>query len=269
MDIAVHPGTSAGSLTSAHGRSNAMSTIPALGLLTRKLNKHVPLSKRDTEALLNLPHTLRDLRAEAYIVREGEPPGPCAILISGFAFRQKVDSNGARQILSVQIPGEALDMQHLFLDCADHSVQALTNVSVAMVPRPALREIAMQRPNVAHAFAVSQQIEASIAREWLLNVGRRDARRAVADLICEVAVRLEGQDLISDYGYELPMSQEQLGDATGLTSIHINRTLRALENDGLITRSRRSIRFPDWLALKRAADFNSLYLHLGQQAAAV
>jgi CRP-like cAMP-binding protein len=236
-----------------------------LGLLVRKLNNHVALGDDDKNALLDLPHTVRDLKATAYIVREGEVPGACAILLEGFAFRQKLVDDGARQILSIQIPGDALDMQHLFLDCADHNVQALTDVKVAMVPRAALRTIAMVRPTVAQAFATNQQVEASISREWLLNVGRRDARRRVAHLLCEVAIRLEGQLLVPDYGYELPMSQEQLGDATGLTAVHVNRTLMALEKEGLITRVKRRIHVPNWANLKRAAGFSTIYLHLGQQ----
>ncbi|WP_375420525.1 Crp/Fnr family transcriptional regulator [uncultured Sphingomonas sp.] len=101
-----------------------------------------------------------------------------------------------------------------------------------------------------------------------MNVGRRDARTRLAHLLCEVATRLQGQDLVNDYGYELPMTQEQLADATALTNVHVNRTLKSLEDEGLIKRDRRAIRFPNWQALKAAAGFDPLYLHLGQQSAA-
>jgi CRP-like cAMP-binding protein len=239
-----------------------------LELLVRKLNRRVELGDEDKAALLALPHTIRERRPSAYIVREGEKPAAWSVLLSGFAFRQKLLEDGSRRILSVQIPGNALDMQHMFLDCADHSVQAMTDVTVAMIPREAIRQIAMQRAAVAFAFAVNNQVEASITREWLLNVGRRDARQRIAHLLCEVAVRLERQGLVDDYGYELPMSQEQLADATGLTAVHVNRTLKALEKDGLIKRTKRAIRFPDWSAMKSVAGFDPLYLHLGQQAAA-
>jgi len=244
-----------------------MRNVSALHLLVRKLEKHVALDGEDSRAILDLPHTVHAYKAFDYIIREGEQPGACPVLISGFAFRQKLAEDGGRQIVSIQIPGDALDLQQLFLDYADHSVQALTEASIALVPRPALRELAMRRPRIAHAFAVNNQIDASITREWLLNIGRRDARTRIAHLLCEVAVRLERQDLVTEYGYELPMSQEQIGDATGLTSVHVNRMLRDLERDGLITRHSRTIRFPDWTVLKRVADFNPLYLHVGQQSA--
>jgi CRP-like cAMP-binding protein len=101
-----------------------------------------------------------------------------------------------------------------------------------------------------------------------LNIGRRDARTRLAHLLCEVATRLQGQDLVNDHGYELPMTQEQLADATALTNVHVNRTLKLLEEEGLIKRDRRAIRFPDWHALRAAAGFDPRYLHLGQQASA-
>lgn len=245
-----------------------MSDFSPLALFVRKLNQRVALGSDDKQLLLNLPHSSRELKASATIVREGEVPGPCAILIHGFAFRHKIARDGTRQIVSLQIPGDALDMQHLFLDCADHNVQAMTDVSLAMVPRTALRAVALQSPSIAHAFAVSNLVEASIFREWLLNIGRRDALQRVAHLLCELATRLEGQDLVGEYGFELPMSQEQIGDATGLTAVHVNRTLKRLVDQGLLVRAKRIIRIPNLTALKRVAGFNPLYLHLAQQNAA-
>jgi len=154
------------------------------------------------------------------------------------------------------------------VDCADHDVEALTKVEVAFVPRKALCDLVTANSNVAHAVAVSNQIDASIFREWILNVGRRDARQRLAHLFCELATRLNAQDLIETTELELPMSQEQLADATGLTSVHVNRTLMALQQEGLITRSKRTVTFPDWQQLQAVAGFNDLYLHLGQQQAA-
>ncbi len=245
-----------------------LSTIPPLALLVSKLNSHVALAQDDERAILELPHVIRELRPSAYIAREGEAPGNCAVLCRGFAFRQKLVEDGARQILAVQFPGDALDLQQLFLDTADHNIQALTDVTVAMVPRKALRELLFDRPVVGQAMAVNIQVEGSISREWLVNVGRRDARARIAHLLCEVAVRLDRHDLAAEYGYELPMTQEQLGDALGLTSVHVNRMLRALEAEGLITRTKRTIFFPAWEKLRRVAGFNPAYLHLEQQKAA-
>ena len=110
-------------------------------------------------------------------------------------------------------------------------------------------------------------IDASIFREWIMNVGRRDARERLAHIFCEFALRLESAGMGSTTGYELPMTQEQLADATGLTAVHVNRTLKAMDAEGLIKRERRFILIPDWEKLRTVAGFSELYLHLDQVAA--
>jgi len=238
-----------------------------LALLVRKLATHVELSKDDRAAILALPHTVREFDPSKYMVREGESPGPCAVLISGYAVRHKISAEGDRQIVSIHVPGEPLDFQHLFLDEADHNVQTLTRSEVALVPREAIRKLAEARPAVMHALLVSILVEASIFREWVLNVGQRDARARVAHLLCEFAIRLDAQGLAGSNGYELPMTQEQLGDATGLTAVHVNRMLKALETEGLVKRKGRYVTFPDWKGLRDISGFGERYLHLSKQVA--
>jgi CRP-like cAMP-binding protein len=219
------------------------------------------LSAEDRQAVLDLPLRVRKLDHGAYLVREGTVPVHCAVLIEGFAFRQKVTGDGARQIISLSIPGDAVDLQNMFLDVADHAVQMLTSGIVADLKRSDLQELVMARPAIGAAIIKSTLVEASIVREWVVNVGRRDARERIAHLLCEFAVRLEVRGL-SEGGFELPMTQEQLADATGLTPVHVNRVLKTLEAEGLISRQRRHIQFPDWRALQHAGDFSRQYLHL-------
>jgi CRP-like cAMP-binding protein len=237
-----------------------------LELLARNLELRSSLPEEDRQAVLDLPYTLRTLEAGTYTIREADPPKHCAVLVSGFAYRQKLNGNGARQILALHIPGEALDFQNLFLDVSDDSVQMLTRGEVAFISRADLQTLARSRAAVGHAILVKMLVEASIFREWVLNVGRRSAQERVAHLLCELAVRLEAEGLAEEYGYELPMTQEQLADAVGLTPVHVNRTLRALDAEGLIMRSKRSIKFPDWQKMRQAGDFNQRYLHLEPQS---
>ena len=236
-----------------------------LDLLVRNLELRSPLPAKDREAVLNLPHTLRTLEAGTYTIREADAPEHCAILISGFAYRQKLTGDGSRQIVGLHIPGDALDFQNLFLDVSDHSIQMLTRTEAAFVTIRDLQVLARERPAVGHAILVKILVEASIFREWVLNVGRRDSKMRLAHLLCELGVRLDAEGLAEDYGYELPMTQEQLADALGLTPVHVNRTLKALEAEGLIVRSKRSVRFPDWKRLRSVGDFNQRYLHLEPQ----
>lgn len=236
-----------------------------LDLLLRKLETHASLSDEDRAAILTLPFTLRTLEPHSYLTREGEAPDHCAVLVTGFAFRHKLTGEGARQICAVHIPGEALDFQTLFLDVADHNVQTLTRSTVAVVPREPLLRLARSHAGVGNAILTTILVEASIFREWILNVGRREAPERIAHLLCEFAVRLDKQGLVAEYGYELPMTQEQLADATGLTPVHINRTLKRLEAQGLIQRDKRKVSFPDWERLRDFSDFNQRYLHLEPQ----
>ena len=236
-----------------------------LELLVRNLELRAPLPAEDREAVLNLSYTLRTLEAATYTIREADAPEHCAILVSGFAYRQKLTGDGSRQIVALHLPGDALDFQNLFLDVSDHSIQMLTRAEVAFVRIRDLQVLARERPAIGHAILVKILVEASIFREWVLNVGRRDSRMRVAHLLCELGVRLDAEGLADDYGYELPMTQEQLADAVGLTSVHVNRTLKSLEAEGLIVRSKRSVSFPDWKRLRSVGDFNQRYLHLEPQ----
>lgn len=232
-----------------------------LELLIRKIRTHHPLTVEDQKRILDLPFKVRTLEPQAYSIREGDRPERCDVLLSGFAFRHKLTGDGSRQIMAIHIPGEALDFQNLFLEESDHNVQMLTRAVVAQIPRDALEKLVLENPNVGRAVLVFTLVEASIFREWVLNIGRRDARSRIAHLLCEFAYRVNAQGLAPSGIYELPMTQEQLADATGLTPVHVNRVLQALQRDGLMERDRRIIRFVDWDAMREVGDFNARYLH--------
>ena len=233
-----------------------------LALFVQNLQLWTQLPESDREAILALPVSVRTHESSTYLIREAEPAGDCMVLLSGFAYRSKLSGDGSRQIVSLHVPGDALDLQNLFLAISDHSAQMLTRGEVAYIPRKQLQILVRCSATFAEAVFVKTLVEASIFREWILNIGRRNARARVAHLLCELAVMLEAQGLVSDYGYELPMTQEQIGDAVGLTAVHVNRTLKSLEAEGLITRTKRSIGFPDWPRLRLVGDFNQRYLHL-------
>jgi CRP-like cAMP-binding protein len=149
------------------------------------------------------------------------------------------------------------------LGIADHSVQMLTKGKAAFIPIEKIDELAFKHPNVGRALWTDTLVDGSIFREWIANVGRRDAFTRIAHLLCEFAIRMEAAGLGERGNYELPMTQEQLADATGLTSVHINRTMKQLRAAQLITGPNpRSIVISDWRLLADAGDFNSAYLHL-------
>jgi CRP-like cAMP-binding protein len=212
---------------------------------------------------MELPHKIRRLDAQSYAIREGDRPDRCAVLLEGYAIRHKLTGEGARQILAICIPGEALDFQNMFLEESDHNVQMLTRAVMAEVPRAALQELVLSHAEIGRAVMITILVESSIFREWAVNIGQRDSRSRIAHLLCEFAYRINAHGLSPDGLYELPMTQEQLADATALTAVHINRTLKALEKDGLIERPNpRSIRVGDWRKLAEVGDFDTNYLHL-------
>ena len=240
---------------------------PTWDVMLRRLERRAPLAEADRRALRSLPHTDRRIGPGGHIVRDGDRADTCALLLSGFAYRYKLTGEGGRQIISLHMAGEFVDLQHTFLGVADTSVQTLTQADAAFIPRTALEELSLANPAIAKALWIDTLIDASIFREWVVNVGRRDSRARVAHILCEFSLRLEAAGLAKDHVYELPMTQEQLADAVGLTSVHVNRVLKQLGDEGLIDRDRRSIRIVDWTRMRQVGDFNERYLH--HDAAAV
>lgn len=220
--------------------------------------------------MLALPHVVKAVEQHHYIHRERDRSSHACLILSGYAIRHKIVAGGHRQIVAIQMKGEIVDLQNVLLDYADHSVQMLTRGEVALIPREEVNRVAFERPSVGRAMWLDTLVDASIFREWIANVGRRDARSRIAHVLCEFALRLKVAGLGEPSGYRLPMTQEQLGDVTGLTSVHVNRTLKLLEADGLIERlSPRSIMIGDWKKLVEVGDFDSAYLHLKENEPAL
>ena len=233
--------------------------------LVDKLTYRAQLSAEDRAAILELPFTVKTLERNQFVVRERELATQSCLMLSGFSIRSKLVATGHRQIVAIHMKGEMVDLQNSMLKVADHSVQMLTSGKVAMIPREEINRVTLERPTIGHAMWIDTLVDASIFREWIANIGRRDARTRIAHLLCEFSLRLKSAGLGDETGYELPMTQEQLADATGLTSVHVNRTMKALQKEGLIERPNpRSIYIGDWRKLADAGDFDSNYLHMRQ-----
>lgn len=239
----------------------------ALTPMLRKLQLWTDLDAVERECILALPHKVETVAAGECIVREGEATTHSCLLLSGFAFRQKIAGDGGRSISAVQMKGDIVDLQNSLLGTADHSVNALTRAEIARIPRQAVVDLAFSRPKIGMAMWYDTLVDASIFREWILNNARRDAKARIAHVLCEFGVRLESLGLGDRCAYQFPMTQEQLADVTGLTSIHVNRSLMALEAEGLLTRTSRYVAVADWHNLQEAGDFDEAYLHLATASA--
>ncbi|WP_156677834.1 Crp/Fnr family transcriptional regulator [Sphingomonas profundi] len=235
---------------------------PLLLPMVQKLQQWKPLDEADRDAILALPCRAETLRPGGYIVRQGDSTTTSCLLVSGVAFRQKVVDGGGRSILAIHMRGDIVDLQNSLLRHADHSVQALTKIDVAFIPREAIVDVAFRFPNVGLAMWYDTLVDGSIFREWIASNSRRDALSRLAHLLCEFGLRMEAAGLADRLCYELPMTQDQLADALGLTPIHVNRTLKRLEELGLISRTQRSVTVTNWANLARVGDFSCDYLHL-------
>jgi CRP-like cAMP-binding protein len=231
--------------------------------MVRKLAYWGDFDAADEDAIRSLPHRSKRIERNGFIVRERDKTTYSCLLVSGFAIRHKVVASGARQIVAIHMKGDMVDLQNSFLGVADHSVQVLTDAEVALIPREAVKALAFERPRVGMAMWFDTLVDASVFREWIANVGRRDAHTRIAHLLCEFSLRLKVAGLGEATDYELPMTQEHIADCTGLTAVHVNRMLKLLEAEKLISRrSSRTVTIGDWNKLANAGDFDSNYLHL-------
>jgi CRP-like cAMP-binding protein len=179
------------------------------------------------------------------------------------AFRYKITEGGKRQILSFHVTGEIPDLQSLYLGTMDHSLSTLTPCTLAFITHQSLHALFQEQPRLTGVLWRETLIDAATFREWVVNVGRRQAPARMAHLICELFVRHQAVGLVTDDSFEFPITQGELADAMGLSPVHVNRTLQELRGRGLI-RGGRHLTILDWEGLKQVGEFDPTYPH--QQA---
>lgn len=238
-----------------------MSLIHPLQPMLDRLAILAPLNTEDQAAIYDIPHRLATVDGGTYLVRHGDKTETCFAMLTGFAFRSRTAGCGGRQILAFHMPGELVDLQSSTIPIADHSVQTLTRAEVAFIPHKSIVEVAAQFPMIGCAFARQAMVEVSIAREWILNLGRRSARQRVSHFICEMASLQKAAHLSEGPSFVWPLTQDQIADTTGMTTVHVNRTIQALRRDGIISIDRQTLTIRDWNLLRREGDFRAAYLH--------
>jgi CRP-like cAMP-binding protein len=237
-------------------------------MLIRKLKSIAPLLDTDRRAIESLPVRIHNLDARQDIVRDGDKPSHCCLIIDGWACRYKLLSQGKRQILSFHIPGDIPDLQSLHVPTMDHSLGTLTKATVAFIPHDSLRELTVRHPGIAAIFWRDTLIDAGIFREWLVSMGRRSAFEHVAHLFCELYLKLQAVGLAGNYRCPLPVTQADLADALGLTTVHVNRVIQEMRGKTLLTLRNRTLAIEAWDELLRISEFDPTYLHLERRAAA-
>ena len=229
--------------------------------LIQKLESYGPLGDDEKEFLRRAPSDIRDYRAHEEFVREGDCPPESCVVVEGLAFRFKILPDGKRQILAFHVPGDFCDLHSFLLKRMDHGIAVAGRSKIAVVPHPLIQEITETYPRLTRALMWDVAIDGAIFREWMVGMGRRSAYQRMAHLFCELLMRLKVVGLAENDTYELIATQTDLGDALGLSTVHVNRVLQQLRAEGLIVSDGKTLRISDFEKLKEVAGFDPAYLH--------
>lgn len=227
-----------------------------------RLNTIARLDETDREALRRLPLRIKRFDENSDLVSQGARPLECCVILDGMAARYKVVGGGRRQLLSIHFPGDLPDLQGLHLTHMDHGIYALTPVRAAFISHEVVRALTRSSAKISDILVRHALIDASIFREWISNIGRRTGFERIAHIFCEVFVRMRVLGLAEHDSFRLPMTQAELGDATGLSPVHVNRVLQRMRKEGLISSRGDVHAIGDWERLRAAGDFSEDYLHL-------
>lgn len=227
-----------------------------------KLKARDELSPAEEQAIVESVAEYRDYPADKTFIRAGEELNHSTLLLDGIMCRHKDLQDGQRQITELHVAGDFADLHSFTLKRLDHNLMTLTPCRAAIVPHERLKAITEQFPHLARVYWFATNLDAAIHREWVLSLGRRTAIARLAHLFCELYVRLRVVGLTEGTGYELRLTQTDLGEALGLTSVHVNRTLKELRAKGLVEFRGSRVEISDLPGLQRVAEFDEAYLYL-------
>ena len=227
-----------------------------------KLRHGAELDDEDCRVLECAVAKVERVEADKDLVREGDKPEHVHVVLEGFTVRYKGLPDGQRQIMAYLVPGDMCDMHVAILGEMDHSIGTLTPCRVAYIPHKSIGELTDGHPRINRALWWATLVDEATLREWLVSMGRREADAQMAHLFCELLVRLQTVGLATEDGFELPVTQDELGDTLGLSAVHVNRVLQQLRRDGLITFEGKRLTIHDVERLKAFAEFDASYLHL-------
>ncbi|MCJ2012214.1 Crp/Fnr family transcriptional regulator [Methylobacterium sp. J-076] len=230
--------------------------------LIRKLESFEELTDADRAALRALVPRVRQVRAHTDLIQEGDIPERVHLILDGYACRYKILPDGQRQIMAYFVPGDFCDLNVFILDQMDHTIGTISPCQVVEISRQAIDELMAQYPQVTRALLWCALVDEAVLREWLVNIGSRQADQRIAHLFCELLLRLEAVGRVNENSYTFPFTQTDIADTMGLSDVHVSRTLRELRRLELITLKRRVLTILDVEQLKAYCGFNPNYLHL-------
>lgn len=228
--------------------------------LARKLDGVAPLTEQDRAALAGLTGYARPVERHTVLLEQAGVADHALIVFAGFASRCKRRMSGQRQIIAYLVPGDLCDRGALHGYPLDHAIETLTRCRIAKVPRAVYLDLLGLHPRIALALQHARLAEEATAHEWIANIGMRSGLERTAHLLCELLERLGSIGQISDGQFDLPLTQVDLADTLGLSSVHVNRVLQTLRRDGLISLRDRRLRILAPRRLRELAEFEAGYL---------
>ncbi|WP_164857367.1 Crp/Fnr family transcriptional regulator [Sphingomonas crocodyli] len=236
--------------------------------LLRKLEAVETLSSSEVDCLQRMCVDVREISRRADIVSRGDDADYVHLMLEGWGARYFDLPDGSRQITAFLIPGDFCDIHVTTLAAMDHGIIALTNCRVAFIGKSAIEEVTRSTPALTRAFWRATLVDEAILRQWIVSLGRRDAKQRIAHMLCELHLRLRLVGLTDDGNMHLPLTQEDIADACGLTPVHVNRTVQGLRKQGLVDRGS-DLHILNVQGLRRVAAFDPSYLHLKRADRAV
>ena len=228
--------------------------------LTAKLARSVSLSPQEMAVLAELQVPVRPVRRHREIITEGRKYAEIYVLLEGTAIRYRASHDGRRQVLNIVLPGDFIGFPACFFENALFSIAALTDTQVSSVPLSRLLTLFERHRRLAAMLLWQFSCEAAMYAEHLIDLGRRSAVERVAHLLLELLIRLQAIGLAETRSYSLPLTQAVMGDLLGLSAAHVNRSLRQLRDDGLVSIDGRSVAIKDFEGLAAIADFEKSYI---------
>ncbi|OKO72750.1 Crp/Fnr family transcriptional regulator [Bradyrhizobium sp. NAS96.2] len=227
-------------------------------MMIRKLRQHSELPDADIGALRSIVAPVKNLSADAPIVREGDVSTQCCVILSGFAYRSKVSEDGKRQILSFHIAGDMPDLHGLVLKRMDHDLATLSKAQIGLIDHEQLERTLNTRPALARALWRESLLDAALFRQWIVNLGTRSASGRMAYLIAELRQRLGAMGMVANEQFEFPITQSKLADALGLSVVHVNRVLQAFRTEGILDLKRQVVTLGDFEKIAQLGGFDSV-----------
>lgn len=234
----------------------------ALLLFVQRLASRSFLTGAEESAILRLSGNVQEVEIHRDFVHYGEQVDHSCLLIDGLVGRFGQNSDGHRQITCLYIPGDMTDLPSVVCPRSAWGLSALTKTTILHIPHADLRHLAAKHPGVAEALWRDCVVDGSIFAQWVVNVGRRDASTRVAHLLCEMAVRCEKAGIGDRQSFPLAITQNDLADATGMTGVHLNRTLQDLRGRSILVMKAGRVEIPDWDLLVATGDFDEGYMLL-------